>query len=153
LRRRQRQWRPAAPPAHQLRREQLSLLRRAGMVPQEPVERPDSRLVLAEADVGAVAAQRVRRWRRERRAGLARIAEAELARLDRRSLTGERVDAAALDGRLADRVPVAERVEIARLGAEVLDRHDRQAGDTLIVRSGQLHAATPRRFTGAEHAD
>ena len=125
LRRRERQRRAAAPAPHQLRREQLPLLLRPGVLAQEAIERPDARLVLTQPGERAVPSQHVGLRHRQRHAGLAGIAEDELAGLDRRSLAGQRIDAAALDRGLADRVLVAERVEVTRLGAEVLRRSAR----------------------------
>src|SRR4051812_13263286 len=98
------------------------------MLAQEAVERPDLRLVLAQPDEGAVAPQHVWLWHRERHAGLAGVAEDEFTGLDRSSLAGQRLDAAALDGRLADTVLVAERVEVAGLGAEVVHHQNGDAG-------------------------
>ena len=80
----------------------------------------DARLVLAQAEEGAVAPEHIRLQRRNRHAGLARITEDEFTRFDGASLSGQRIDTAALDGGLADTVLVAERIEVARLGAEVL---------------------------------
>src|SRR5262249_37082571 len=53
-------------------------------------------------------------------AGLTRISEDKLARLDRPSPAGRRLHAAALDRRLIDAVSVPKRIEIVRLRAEVL---------------------------------
>ena len=57
--RRQRQWRAAAPAAAELRHEEFPLLLGAGGLVQEPVEGCDVGVVLAEDDVGAVAAEDV----------------------------------------------------------------------------------------------
>ena len=137
MRRRERQRRAAAPAPHQLRREQLPLLLGLGVLVQEAIERPDARLVLAQPDERAVASQHVGPRHRKRHAGLAGIAEDELAGLDRRSLAGQGIDAAALDGGLADRILVAQRVEVARLGAEVLRHQHGEAGKSLVLLSRQ----------------
>ena len=51
-----------------------------------------------------------------------------------RSLAGQRLDAAALDRGLADAVLVAERIEVARLRAEVLRRSARVTpGKSLVL--------------------
>ena len=141
---RERQGRAAAPATHQLRREQLPLLLGLGVLAQEPVERPDPRLVLAQPDERAVAPQHVRAGHRQRHARLAGIAEDELAGFDRSSLAGQRVDAAALDRGLADGVLVAQRVEIARLGAEVLRHQHGDPGEPLILLPRHLHASRAR---------
>ena len=120
--RRECQWGAAAPAPHQLRREQFPLVFGLRIRLQEAIERPDPRLVLAQPDVCAVSSQHVRLRRRKRHAGLAGVAQDELAGFDRWSLAGQRLDAAALDRGLADRVLIAERVQVARLGAEVLGR-------------------------------
>ena len=87
-RRGERQGRAAAPAADQLRGEQFPLLLGLRVLVQEPVERPDARLVVAQPDEGAVAAQHVRCRHRQRHAGLAGVAEDEFASLDRSSLAG-----------------------------------------------------------------
>ena len=107
----------------------------------------DARLVFAQADEGAVAAQHIRLRHRKRHAGLAWIAEDELARLDRAPLAGQRIDAATLDGRLADAVFVAERIEVARLSAEVLSHQDSDARKPLILLPRRLHGAAPLLFS------
>jgi hypothetical protein len=116
-RRRERQRCAAVPAPHQLRREQFPLLLGGGVLAQEAVERPDAGLALAQPGERAVPPQHVGPRHRKRHAGLAGVAEDELADLDRRSLAGQGIDATALDGGLADRVLVAERVEVTRLGA------------------------------------
>ena len=118
--RRQRQRSAAAPTADQLRGEQFPLFLGASIVAEEAIERADARLIFAEAHIGAVAAEYVRLRHRQRNAGLARISEDELAGLDRPSLAGQRLDAAAFDRRLVDAVLVAQRIAIAGLRAEVL---------------------------------
>jgi hypothetical protein len=123
------------------------------MLAQEPVEGADQRLVLAQADERSVAAQRVRAGHRQRHSRLARIAEDELAGLDGPSLPGQRVDPAPLDGGLTDRVPVAQRVEVARLGAEVLRHQHRDPGEPLILLLRHLHRVAPGLLGVTEHAD
>ena len=102
LRRRERQWRATAPAPHQLRGEQLPLLLRPSVLLQEPVERPDSRLVFAQPDERVISSQHVRPWHRQRHAGLPGIGKDEFAGFDRWSLTGQGGDATALDGRLTN---------------------------------------------------
>ena len=61
-----------------------------------------------------------RRWHRQRNTTLARIAEDEFPRFDRPSLTRQLL-AFALVWRLIDAVLVAQRIQIALLGSEVLN--------------------------------
>ena len=122
--RREGQWCAATPATDEFRGQQLSLLVGLAVLSQEPVERSHPRLVFAHTNVSAVAAQRVRLRHRKEHAGLAWIAEDELARLDRSTLTGKWLDATTLDSRLADAVFIAKRIETARLSAEVLYQQD-----------------------------
>ena len=62
----------------------------------------------------------------ERDASLARIAKDELASLDW-ILAGQRIDGTALNGRLTDQVPEAERIEATRLRSEILRMNDGHA--------------------------
>src|SRR6266446_4372067 len=151
--RRERQWRTATPAPDELRRQQLALLGGLAVRSQEPVERSDPRLVFAQTNVRAVAAQYVRLRHRKGHSGLAWIAEDELAGFDRLPLTRKRLDATALDGGLADAVFIAERVEAARLSAEVLSQQDGDARTTLILASRRLQGAAPLIFAIADNAD
>ena len=142
-----RQRRAAAPAADQLRGEQFAFFLGASIRLEESIERADARLIFAEAHIGAVAAEDVRLRHRQGNAGLARISKDELAGLDRPSLAGKRLDAAALDRRLVDAVLVAQRIEVARLRAEVLHRQNADAGEALILLAGdgeQRAATFPR---------
>src|SRR5439155_18376830 len=56
LRRRERQWRTAAPAPDEFRRQQLALIVGLTVLSQEPVERSSPRLVFSQTNVGAVAA-------------------------------------------------------------------------------------------------
>src|SRR6185295_3109106 len=87
---------------------------------EESIERADPRLIFAQPHISAVATEGVGLRHRQRDAGLARISENELAGLDLRPLTRQRLDAAALDRRLIDAVFVTQRIEVARLRAEGL---------------------------------
>ena len=147
------EWGAAAPAPHQLRREQLALVVGLSVCLQEAVERPNPRLVLAQPDECPVSAQHVGLWRRKRHPGLPGISQDELAGFDRRSLTGQRLDATALDRGLTDRIPVPERVQIARLSAEVLRGHDCQARPSFVVLPRGVHRAAPRLLRIAEDAD
>src|SRR5258707_5985932 len=120
LRRCERQWRAATPAPDEFRRQQLALIVGLTVLSQEPVERSDPRLVFSQTNVGAVAAQHFRLRHRKRHTALTWIAEDELPRFDWLPLTGKRNDSTALDGRLADAVSIAERVETARLCAAIL---------------------------------
>ena len=124
---RKRQRSAARPAAHELRRQKLPILISLGVRTQEAVERPDSRLVFAQPDVCAVPSKDIRLRRGQGYAGLAGIAQDELAGLDGSALAGQRLDAAALDRGLTDRVPVPQWVQVARLGAEVLRGHNRES--------------------------
>src|SRR5262245_36507931 len=131
--RRERQRRAAAPAADQLRGEQFALFLGTAVLAEESIERADTRLVFAEAHIGAVATEDVwpRHW--QRHPGFAGIPKDELAGFDRPPLARQRVGAAALDRRLVDAVLVAQRIEITRLGAEVLHRQDADARDALVL--------------------
>src|SRR5262249_11990427 len=116
----QRQRGAAAPTAHELCSKQLPFLISISIRVEESIEGTDARLIFAEADVGAIPAKDVRLRHRQWNAGLTRISEDKLARLDRPSPAGRRLHAAALDRRLIDAVSVPKRIEIVRLRAEVL---------------------------------
>ena len=131
-----RQRRAAAPAADQLRGDQFPFFLGASIRPEESIERADARLIFAEAHIGPVAAEDVRLRHRQGDPGLTRISKDELAGLDRPSLARQRLDAAALDRRLVDAVFVAQRIEVARLRAEVLHGQDADAGEALILLAG-----------------
>src|SRR5262245_3361340 len=118
--RRQHQRGTAAPTTYQLRGQELAFFLRVAVRPEESIERADAGLILAQSRVGAVPAEDVRLWHRQRDAGFARIPEDELAGFDRPTLARQRLDTAALDRRLIDAVLVTQRIEIAGLRAEVL---------------------------------
>src|SRR4029453_14778830 len=90
----------------------------AAIRPKESIERADARLILAEAGIGAVAAENVRLRHRQGNPGFARIAKDELAGFDRPTVAGRRLNTAALDRRLVDAVFVPQRIAIAQLRAE-----------------------------------
>ena len=123
----------AAPTADQLRGDQFPFFLGASIGPEESIERADARLIFAEAHIGAVATEDVRLRHRQRDPGLTRISKDELAGLDRPSLARQRLDAAALDRRLVDAVFVAQRIEVARLRAEVLHGQNADAREALIL--------------------
>jgi hypothetical protein len=150
---RQRQRRAAAPAADQLGGEQFPLLIGACVRVKESIEGADPRLVLAKADEGAVASEDVGLRHRQELPGLARVPEDELAGLDRPSLARQRFDAAALDRRLVDAVFVAERVEIARLRAEVLPGQHADTRETLVLLARDRQGALPLFLGIAEGAD
>src|SRR5262249_1305738 len=106
--------------------------------------RAHTRLIFAKGYIGAVAAEYVRLRHGQWAADLAGITENEFAGLDERPLAGQRIEAAAFDRGLIDTVLVAERIEVARLGAEVLDRENADAGEAFILlardREGALMA-------------
>src|SRR6266849_3741500 len=77
----------------------------------------------------------------------------ELPRFDRLPLTGKRIDATALDGGLSDAVFIAERVETARLSAEVLTQQDGDTRKALILLPCHLHRAAPLLFGVADDTD
>ena len=68
-------------------------------------------------------------------------------------MSGQGSDTDALNGGLADGVLVAERIAIARLGAEVLTVQHGNAGCSLILLPRQLHGAAPHFSRVAENAD
>src|SRR5262245_36481396 len=131
--RRQRQRSTAAPTADQLRGDQLAFFLGASIRSEEAIERGDARLIFAETYIGAVAAEDVWPRQRQRHPGFAGIPKDELAGFDRPPLARQRVAAAALDRRLVDAVLVAQRIEITRLGAELLHRQDADARDALVL--------------------
>src|SRR6266478_7786954 len=153
LRRRECQWRAATPAPDEFRRQQLALIVGLTVLLQEPVERSNPRLVFSQTNVGAVAAQHVWLRHRKRHTALTWIAEDELPHFDRLPLTGKRIDATALDGGLSDAVFISERVETARLSAEVLNQQDGDARKTLILLPRRLHGAAPLLFGVADDAD
>src|SRR5262249_26586617 len=110
------------------------------------------RLVLAESDVSAIAAEDVRLRHRQRNAGFTRISEDELARLDRAPPAGRRLHAAALDRRLIDAVLVTERIEIVRLRAEVLTGQHADAREALVLFASDREDAVPFFLGIAERA-
>jgi hypothetical protein len=86
--RRERQRCAAAPTADQFRGDQFPFFLGAAIRPKESIERADARLILAEAGIGAVAAEDVRLRHRQGNPGLARIAKDELAGFDRPTVAG-----------------------------------------------------------------
>src|SRR5258705_12639679 len=151
--RREHQWRAATPAPDEFRRQQLALIVGLTVLSQEPIERSNPRLVFSQTNIGAVAAQHVWLRHRKRHTALTWIAEDELTRFDRLPLTGKRIDATALDGGLSDAVFITERVETARLSAEVLNQQDGDARKTLILLPCRLHGAAPLLFCVADDAD
>src|SRR6185295_964529 len=119
---------------------------------EESIERADPRLIFAQPHISAVATEGVGLRHRQRDAGLARISENELAGLDLWPLTRQRLDAAALDRRLIDAVFVTQRIEVARLRAEVLDEQQVDPRHALVVLAGKLENVTPLLLGIAEHA-
>ena len=120
---------------------------------QEPVEGADTRLVLAQAEECAVAPEHIRLRHRKRHTGLAWITKNEFTCLDRPPLSGQRIDTATLYGGLADPVLEAERIEVPRLGAEVLGVQHRDPGQSVVLPPLQLHCPSPLLFGIAEDAD
>src|SRR5262249_35030113 len=111
---------------------------------EESIEGTDARLIFAEADIGAIAAEDVRLRHWQWNAGFTRISEHELARLDRPAPSGRRLHAAALDRRLIDAVLVTERIEIVCLRAEVLTGQHPDARELLeLFVSDREHTAPP----------
>src|SRR5258706_432395 len=78
---------------------------------------------------------------------------APVHRLDRWPLTGKGLDATTLDGRLADAVFIAERIETARLSAEVLKQQHTDAREAVILLPRRLHGAAPLSFSGTDDTD
>src|ERR1700726_1203097 len=102
------------------------------MVAQESVKRGDTRLVLAQSDECAVTPEPVGMQRSNWHAGFSRITKDEFTRFDGAPLSGQWIDAAALDERLTNTVPEAERIEVARLRAKVLCVQNANAGKSVI---------------------
>src|SRR6266404_469572 len=151
--RREHQWCAATPTPNEFRCQKLALLVGLKVLSQEPVERSDPRLVFSQTNIGAVAAQHFRLKHRKGHTALPWIAEDELPRFDRLPLTGKRLDSTSLDGGLADAVFIAERVETARLSAEVLNQQDGDARKALILLPCHLHRAAPLLLGVADNAD
>jgi hypothetical protein len=120
---------------------------------QESVEGSDERLVLTQPDERTVSSEHVRMRHRQRHTRLAGISEDELTGFDGSSLAGQRIDAAALNRGLTDRVLVAQRVEVARLGTEVLRRQHGDPGEPLILLLCRLQRVAPGLFAVTEDAD
>ena len=102
------QRRAAAPPSHQLRRQQFLLVRRLRLLPQELAERADVLLHAQVGEIAAIARQDLRLRQRRRRSALVVVAEEELAGLHRRSGARRRLLAGSRDDRLRQAVAVAE---------------------------------------------
>src|SRR6266404_3400987 len=153
LRRRERQGRAATPAPDEFRRQQLALIVGLTVLSQEPVKCANPRLVFSQTNISAIAAQHVWLRHRKRHAALTWIAEDELPRFDRLPLTGKRLNATALDGGLSDAVFIAERVETARLSAEVLNQQDGDARKALILLPRRLHGAATLLFGVADDGD
>ena len=149
--RRERQWSAALPAPDHLRAEQRLLLAARGLRAEVlPVGR-HLRVQLAEHDVGAVAAEHLGRRHRRQLAGLVRVAEDDLAGLERPLLRVRWRPAAALDRRLADPVLEAEgrapgRELVAVLAPDHLDARELLLGLASLLDHG-LRAA-PRRGRG-----
>jgi hypothetical protein len=141
--RRQCQRGAAAPTADQFRGEQFPFVFGASIRVEESIEGADTRLILAHAHVGAIATEYVRLRHRQGNAGLTRRSKDELAGLDRPSLARQRRNAAAFDRRLVDAISVAERIEIARLRAEVLSVQNPDAREGLILVASDREDALP----------
>src|SRR5882672_2236517 len=151
--RRQRQRGAAAPTAHQFRGDPFPFFLGAAIRPKESIERAHARLILAEAGIGAVSAQYVRLRHRQENPGLARIAKDELAGFDRPTVARPRLNAAALDRRLVDAVFVPERIEIARLCAEVLHGEHADPREALVLLASNGEGAAPIFLGIAECTD
>src|SRR5262249_20245220 len=122
--RRQRQRCAAAPTANELGGDQFQFRIGASIVSKESIEGTDTRLILAEAYISAVATKYVRLRHRKGTPSLTWISEDELAGLDWPSLARQGLDTAALDRRLVDAILVAERIAIARLRTKILYGQD-----------------------------
>ena len=117
----------------------------------------DAGVQLAEDDVGAVPAEHVRARHRRQAPGLVRVAEDDLARLERR-LAGVRAgDAAALDGGLSDPVLEAEGGPSCGQLVAVLTPDHLDPGELFVRRARALeHRFQPgcvRRQRGERHVD
>ena len=81
--RRQRQWGAAAPATDELGGEEFPFFVGGAIRMEESIEGTDARLIFAQANKSAVATEYVRLRHRQRETCLTRIAEDELASLDR----------------------------------------------------------------------
>ena len=105
-----REGRAAPPPAHHLRGQQLLVLGALAFVAEVSAKRSDALVELAEDGVRAVPSEDVGLRRGWKAAHLVPVAEDELPCLERRLERVGAGDAAALDCRMADSVPEAERL-------------------------------------------
>jgi hypothetical protein len=80
-----------APAADQLRSKQLAFFLGVSIRPKESIERTYTRLIFAEAYIGAVTAEDIGLRDRDGNSGLPRISKNELACLDRPSLARQRL--------------------------------------------------------------
>ena len=147
----ERQRRAALPASDHLRAEQRLLLAARRLRAQVlPVGR-DPRVQLAEDDVGAVAAEHLRGRHRRQLARLVRVAEDDLAGLERPLLRVRRRDAAAFDRRLADAVLEAEGGAPGRELVAVLAPDHLDAGQLLVRAPRPLGDRLEARRVGREH--
>src|SRR5690349_9244428 len=111
--RREGQRRAAAPAADQLRREKFPFCFSASIRPKESIKRTHPRLILAKANIGAVATEDVRLRHWQRHAGLTRISQEELASLNWSSVARQRFNPAAFNRRLVYAVFITQRIAVA----------------------------------------
>src|SRR5262245_41415543 len=110
---------------------------------EEAIECTDAGLIFAQADKRAVATEDVRLRHRQWNARLAGITQYELAGLDRPTLPRQRFDAAAFDWRLIDAVFVTQRVQVARLCAEVQTAQYDDTREAFVLRASHGQDAAP----------
>src|SRR5262249_58485788 len=103
-----RQRRATAPAADQFRCEQFPLFLGAAVVAQKSIESADTRLIFAEAHIGAVAAEDVRPRHRQGDPSLTWISKNELTGPDWPCLARKRVDAPSFDRRLVHPLPACQ---------------------------------------------
>src|SRR5271169_48667 len=119
---------------------------------EESIERANARLIFAKAHIRAVTAEYVRLRHWQGNAGFTRISQDEFACLDWLPVSGEWFDAAALDCRLVDAIFITERIQIARLRAEILHGQDADTRKTLELLPSDAEDPAPVFLGIAERA-
>src|SRR5215207_311390 len=128
--RRERERRSALPAPDHLGAEQRFLFTAGGLLAKVPPVRGHARVQLAEDDVGAVPTEHLRSRHRRQAASLVRVAEQDLAGLERWLTRVRALNAASLDRWLADPVLESER---GPSGRELV----------AVLAPNQLHAEEP----------
>ena len=125
----QHQRRSATPPSHQLRRQQLLLVRRVRLLPQELSKQADVFFHSQVGEIAAVSREQLRLGQRWHRSAFVLVAEEELAGSHRWSRARSRLLSGFLDDWLRQPVTVAEM--LARDAVEGRERFQVQCREHL----------------------